>query len=382
MTVLSPAVALTRRLIALDTRDPEGNEAECIALLGRILEEAGFRVTTTAFADHRPSIVAHLGPGRRPALGFAGHADTVPLGTASWHHDPFGGRVLDSRVYGRGASDMKSGLAAMVTAACRLAPRLAGTGEDLIVIIVSGEETGCRGSRQLATQPAILGRAGGLIVAEPTGNYPLVGHKGALWLSAAFCGRTAHGSMPEQGDNAVYKAAAAVERLRGFDFAVAPHPVLGRPTYNVGYIHGGLNINSVPDSAEIGIDIRTLPDMDHKALAGRIGRWIGPDATLGTLLDVEAIWTDPDLPWIQAVYDATAPFLDSMPEPRAAPYFTDGAPLRAAYGGVPTLILGPGEPAMAHRTDESCPVANIDAATAIYQRIGENWYGLPPAAAG
>ncbi len=359
MTVLSPAVALTRRLIALDTRDPEGNEAECIALLGRILKEAGFNVTTTSFADHRPSIVAHLGPGRRPALGFAGHADTVPLGTAPWHHDPFGGLILDGRLYGR------------------------GTGEDLIVIIVSGEETGCRGSRHLATQPAILGRAGGLIVAEPTGNYPLVGHKGALWLSAALGGRTAHGSMPEQGDNAVYKAAAAVERLRGFDFAVAPHPVLGRPTYNVGYIHGGLNINSVPDSAEIGIDIRTLPGMDHKALAGRIGRWIGPDATLGTLLDVEAIWTDP------------GPALDpgGLRRDGAFSWPQAGAARRSLFyrrGAAAGRLRRSAHASSSDRASRPWPTGRTNPARwpistrqrPIYQLIGENWYGLPPAAAG
>ena len=377
MNSISPTVALTRQLVGFDTRDPGGSEAGCVELLDRILSRAGFTVTTDCFEANRPSLVARLGRGQRPALCFAGHVDTVPLGEAPWRCDPFAGEIHGGRLYGRGASDMKSGLAAMVTAACRLAPRLAADGQDLILVIVAGEETGCRGSRHLAARPARLGRAGALVVGEPTGNYPLVGHKGALWLSATFSGRAAHGSMPEAGDNAVYKAAAAVGRLQRFDFPAASHPVLGAPTLNVGYFHGGLNINSVPDAAAIGIDIRTVPGIDHGRLTQRIGDCLGADAKTTVLLDVDGIWTDPDHPWVQQVFATLAPFLGQRPEPRTVAYFTDGAPLRAAYGGVPTIILGPGEPAMAHQTDESCPVTHIDAATTIYQRIAEKWYGLP-----
>jgi hypothetical protein len=100
------------------------------------------------------------------------------------------------------------------------------------------------------------GQAGALVVAEPTTNRPLCGHKGALWLKATTRGVTAHGSMPDKGVNAIYAAARAVGRLEAFDFNVARHPVMGAPTLNVGTLHGGLNLNSVPDRAEIGIDIR------------------------------------------------------------------------------------------------------------------------------
>ena len=134
---------------------------------------------------------------------------------------------------------MKSGVAAFVSAACRLSHRLAKKKEDLIIIVVAGEEAGCQGSRYLAERPDVLGDAGALIVAEPSSNYPLVGHKGALWLSARFSGRAAHGSMPHLGDNAIYKAADAVQRLQSFDFGVLPHRLLGTPTLNIGYLRGG-----------------------------------------------------------------------------------------------------------------------------------------------
>ena len=242
---------------------------------------------------------------------------------------------------------------------------------------MAGEETGCLGSRYLAGRSGLLGNAGALIVTEPTGNYPLVGHKGALWLKAGFSGRTAHGAMPEEGDNAVYKAVAAVERLKRFEFGVTPHPLLGGPTLNVGYMHGGININSVPDAAEVGIDIRTVPGLDHDLLVDELRDCLGPDADVSPLVDVTALWTDPHLPWVQDVFRTMTPLLGATPEPRTVAFFTDGAPLQKAYGGIATLILGPGISSMAHQTDEYCPVADIDLATEVYEQIAMRWYGLP-----
>lgn len=376
MTTPSPAISLARTLIGFDTRNPGGDESACIDHLSALLRDAGFTVRTASFEKGRPSLVARRGAGRRPALCFAGHIDTVPLGETPWRTDPFGGDIRGGRLYGRGACDMKSGVAAFVTAACRVARQL-DAADDLILIIVSGEETGCQGSRHLAEHRELLGNAGAVVVGEPTGNYPLVGHKGALWLSARFSGRTAHGAMPEKGDNAVYKAAAAVGRLQQFDFAVSPHPHLGQPTLNVGTFHGGLNINSVPDVADVGIDIRTMPGLDHGDLTRRIQDCLGNGAALSHLIDVNALWTPPTHPWVQTVYRIVEPFIGEAPQMRTVAFFTDGAPLQAAYCGVPTLILGPGASTMAHRTDESCPISEIDAAAAIYQRIAEKWYDLP-----
>ena len=377
MTEISPAVQLTRQLIAVDTRNPGGSETAGIRILEDILKDAGFTVETVVLADGRPSLIARRGAGRRPALCFAGHIDTVPLGEAPWRFDPFGGTIDNGLIYGRGASDMKSGLAAMVTAACRLAPRM-DREDDLVLLVVAGEETGCEGSRYLARQPNRLGRVGALIVTEPSNNYPLVGHKGALWLSARFSGRTAHGAMPEKGDNAVYKAVAAVERLRRFDFPAPIHPMLGKASLNIGFFHGGININSVPAAAEIGIDLRTVPGIDHGALADWVRTRLGADAALTPMVDVAPLWTDPDHPWIKDVYSLMTPLLGEHPVPRTVAFFTDGAPLQAAYGGIPTLVLGPGNSVQAHQTDEFCAVAAIDRAVDIYETIAAHWYGLPP----
>src|SRR5207248_1017588 len=120
-----------------------------------------------------------------------------------------------------------------------------------------------------------LGTAGAMIVGEPTCNVPVVGHKGALWLRAVTRGVTAHGSMPEKGVNAVVKAARAVLALAAWKFDVAPDPLLGHPTLNVGTFQGGLNVNSVPDQAVIGVDIRTIPAQRHAELRKRLQDALG-----------------------------------------------------------------------------------------------------------
>lgn len=363
---------LTRELLRFDTINPPGQERACAHRLGRLLEEAGFSMAYHEFAETRTSLVARLGgSGDALPLCFTGHTDTVPLGARPWTKDAFAGEIADGRLYGRGASDMKSGVAAFVVAALRLAPLLRRS-PGLVLVITAGEETACQGAQHLARVGA-LGRAGALVVGEPTGNYPFAGHKGALWLEARATGVTAHGSMPERGVNAVYKAARAVTKLEHFAFDVAPHPVLGRPTLNVGTFHGGLNVNSVPDAAVVGLDIRTIPDQKHGALTERLAGYLGDDVTLHTVSDAEGVWSDPSHPWVQEVYEITGRVTGERPEPRAVPYFTDASAITPAYDNAPTLILGPGEAELAHQTDEWCGVGRLEQAVEIYAEIARRW---------
>ena len=369
------ALSLTRDLLRFDTINPPGREQACARHLARLLEDAGFDVAEHEFGPDRSSLVARLGGADRPPLCFTGHIDVVPLGGRPWSREPFAGETDGDRLYGRGSSDMKSGVAAFVIAAQRLAARLRGT-PGLVLVITAAEETGSQGAYHLAGLGGALGRAGAVVVAEPTGNEPLVGHKGALWLHARTAGVTAHGSMPERGVNAVVKAAHAVLRLTEFDFGARPHPVLGGPTLNVGTIAGGLNVNSVPDAATIGIDMRTVPGQDHVALAARLAAHLGADVTLEPLTDVPGVWTDPADPWMREVFDVVAPVLGRRPEVKAAPYVTDASALTPAYGGAPTVILGPGELGLAHQTDEWCSIERIEQAVDVYVELARRWCAL------
>lgn len=366
------ALELTRELLRMKTVNPPGDEEACAHRLGALLQDAGFSVAYHRMGERRANLVARIGgkTGAKP-LCFTGHIDTVPLGAAPWHKDPFAGETDGGKLYGRGASDMKSGVAAFVAAAVGLGRRLERSA-GLELVITAGEETGCQGAFDLAAKGA-LGHAGAVVVGEPTSNYPFVGHKGAFWLNARTRGITAHGSMPEQGDNAVYKAAKALAVLEKFRFAVPPHALMGQATLNVGTIRGGLNINSVPDEATIGIDIRSVPNTPHAQIRAQLERELGAEVELETLVDLAPVYTAPDEPWVRQVFDTMERLLGVRPQPKAATYFTDAAALGAAYQNPPTIILGPGEPQMAHQTDEYCLIGHLQTAVAAYEEIARQW---------
>ena len=326
-------------------------------------------------SEGRTSLVATLraADAEAPCLAFTGHFDTVPLGTARWSVDPFGAQIDGDRLYGRGASDMKSGVAAAVAAALNCADWLGGTA-GVALILTAGEETGCDGARELVRSAALPQRVGALVVGEPTSNRPRLGHKGALWFHACTHGRTAHASMPELGDNAILKMARLVLDLEAWQ-AQPDRPGTARPTLNVGTIEGGLNINSVPDRASIGIDMRTPPGLSHEALTTALATRIGGRASLRRLLDAPGVHTDEGHPWVREVLDLAAADEDRPSHPALVPYFTDASVLKPALGDVPTVILGPGEPQMAHQTDEYVHVSRIREATARYEALIRRWCG-------
>jgi succinyl-diaminopimelate desuccinylase len=370
------ALSLTKKLLAFDTMNPPGQERACAEYLGRLLEDGGFATRLYEFGPGRTNLIARLeSAGGELPICFTGHVDTIPLGGSPWCKAPFSGEIEGDRIYGRGASDMKSGVAAMVVAALRAAEVSKGR-TNMILVITAGEETGCEGAFYLASHAGALGRAGAVVVGEPTANFPAVGHKGALWIEARASGVAAHGSMPEEGINAVYKAARGVRKLEAFDFDVAPHPLLGSPTLNVGTISGGININSVPDQAKIGIDIRTIPDQTNQMVFEKLSSYLGEELALSRIVDVEGIATDPENEWVQDVFSVMEPFLKERPTARGLTYFTDASILTPAFGHPPTLILGPGEPGMAHKTDEWCRISAIETACEAYTEIARRWGNL------
>ncbi len=366
------AVELAQVLVRFDTVNPPGNETPCARFLGDMLAAAGFTIAYHDLAPGRANLIARLGNSTGKPLCLTGHLDTVPLGAAQWSRQPLAGEISDGRLWGRGSSDMKSGIAAITVAALAEAEALR-TGPGVVLVFTAGEETGCDGAFGLAEIPGALGEAGAVLVAEPTANRPLVGHKGALWFHARTKGVTAHGSTPQAGVNAIHAAARAVGKLADFDFNVARHPVMGAPTLNVGTIKGGLNVNSVPDAAEIGVDIRTVPGVEHAHLLAHMRAYLGADVSVEPWIDVGPVWSSPDHPWIAQVFAAVERVSGERPRPETATYFTDGGVLHRAYGGPPTVILGPGEPSVMHKTDEWCEVARIGQAVEIYRDLIRGW---------
>ena len=376
-------VQLTRDLLQFNTINPPGMERDCARHLGKLLEAVGFVVKYHEFAEARTSVVATIG-GRheKPPICFTGHIDIVPLGMAAWSKDPFAGETDGDQLFGRGSTDMKSGIAAFVVAAIKLAPFLKNS-PGVVLVLTASEEIGCEGAKYLA-QEKLLDRAGAIVVAEPTANYPYVGHKGLMWVEIETKGKTAHGSMPEQGENAILKMNKVIDKLERFDWkhecGIDCHHIMGKPTMNIATMHAGLNTNSVPDSARLTVDLRTVPGIDHVHLCHSIQTLIGDVGKVRKIVDVPTLYSEPD-EWIESVYGIATPFIDGAPTPRTIMFSTDGADLKRGYmekmgGTVPTVIIGPGQPEMAHQTDEWCSVNRIDESVEIFEKIMREWNGI------
>lgn len=356
--LLTDVVALTRALIGFDTINPPGREAPAMRFCQELLERAGFACRLIDHGKDRASLIAERGPGG--GLCFSGHLDTVPLGRAPWSREAHGGAVEGDRLYGRGSSDMKGGVAAFLVAAAQ-------SGVPVTVLLTAGEETGCDGARWLA-EAGLLPRVRAMIVGESTGNRPLAGHKGALWLKLSTEGRTAHGAAPHLGINAIGLMAPTLARLTGWQ-PEAHHPRMGRATANLGTIRAGINVNSVLDLCELTVDLRSVEGVDHAALAAEARGLCDPAVRVETLLDLPAVWTEPEDPWFACAAAQVRAVTGPAEGPDCATYFTDASILKPAMGDPAVMILGPGSVDQPHGTDEHVLVSRLAEAVEIYAAL-------------
>lgn len=362
-------ISLTRDLIRFNTINPPGNEEEVARYVGSILADHGFEVDYPKYSEGRLNVVATKGlSGQVAPIVLTGHLDVVPLGAKEWKTDPFEGRVFDGKLFGRGSSDMKGGIAAMLMAAIQCFNDDPPKG-GVKLIFTADEELGCNGARHLRGSGYDIGSASAMLVGEPTSNAPLIGHKGGLYIKAKTTGVTAHSSMPELGDNAIYKSARAINSIEKLKFDVSEDQLLGFPTINVGTIIGGLNLNSVPDKAEFTIDVRSTPKLENAKALSILGKILGPEVELVKMVDLDAIATVENHSFVKLVAKVCNVDLNSEKIQKAATYLTDASVLAPWLNNVPTIILGPGEAQMAHQTDEFCFVHKLEEAVGIYKRI-------------
>lgn len=366
-------ITLTKKLLSFNNINPPGNEEGIARFVAELLSDNGFDVKLPEFEKGRLHLVAEKGlSSHKPPVVLSGHFDTVPLGNNQWSVDPFAGEISEGKIWGRGSSDMKGGLAAMILASTEAFIDEYPEG-GVRLIFTAAEELGCIGVKQLMKTIGSPGEASAIIVGEPTSNLPATGHKGAIYLNAVTSGKTAHSSMPHLGENAIYKAAASILKARDFRFETEKDPLLGFPTINVGRMNGGLNINSVPDHAEFTIDIRSTSKTDHNKTIERLAAELGNETKLEVLVDMTPVYTSEEDPFVKLVYDICGIRNTTSGFPLSLPYLTDGSVLQKAYNGVPTIILGPGEPEMAHKTDEFCYISKLEESYRIYKEIILKW---------
>lgn len=370
---MSTALDLLAALVR--SRSVAGGEGDLARRCAKPLEDAGLKTTLLPWtgvdgglASNRDQLVARTGNGGAP-LTLTGHLDTVPADADAWSFDPWSGERDGDRVLGRGTSDMKSGVAALVTAVAAHARR-AHPCHGVQVVLTAGEETGCTGAFRLPAGE--LAPGGPLLVAEPTANRLVPGHKGALWLRLTAHGRAAHGSAPERGDNAVVRlsrAAVALHECTGWP----RHDRFGPVTANIGLLRGGVQINVVPDRAEMLLDLRSVPGVRADTLRAEVSRLAGDGVTVEDVVALPPVDTAFDDPFVGLVREALAATgVNDVPQPPAR-FFTDASALRPLLDAPPTVILGPGEPDQCHVVDEWCSARRVEEAVEVYAAVLDRW---------
>jgi len=369
MTTSSRSVAeLTQALVRIPSVNPDGDpgtdrtgEQACAEYLDGFLRELGAEAALQEVHPGRPNIMARFpSAAAKPRLLFAPHTDTVSV--AGMTIDPFGGEIRGGKLYGRGASDTKGPMAAMLWAMRECREILPELTHEIWFAGLMGEEAGQDGAKALAARE----RFDFVVVGEPTGLEVVFKHKVDLTARVVATGRSAHSSCPERGENAILKLAGgllSLETALTAYFAGVEDPILGHPTFSIGTIRGGTKFNIVPDHAEAVVDLRLLPAQWKNGEAHEVFevmRAACPGLSVEKIMGSEALDTDPDHPLIAQLTAAGGRLA-------GAAWFCDAAIFSAQ--GVPAVAVGPGSIAQAHTEDEFIEVADLEHGVEFFKRF-------------
>ena len=363
---LTSVSGLLQALVRIPSVNPHGSpgvdrpgEQACAEFVAAFLRDCGAEVELREVAPGRPNVLGRFpsnAPGKKRVV-LAPHLDTVSVG--GMVIDPFGGEIRDGKLWGRGATDTKGTMAAMLWSLCQLRDRIPSLGHEVWFAGLMGEEAGQEGARAFVKQE----RADFALIGEPTGRDIVYTHKGAFWLNLRTTGRAVHASAPDRGENAIYKMADVLRCIRD---EIAPalaaqcHPVLGSPTISAGTIRGGTKTNIVPDFCELEVDTRTIPGQDPAEIALALQK-----ASPGLEISVwqsTPLNTDPTHPLIQLLVKNGGSLT-------GAPWFCDAAVF--AEAGIPAVAAGPGFIAQAHTNDEWISIAELELGVRFYSAFLE-----------
>ena len=370
-------IQILQHLIAINTENPPGREEPAARYILDLLHRNGIESELQWAAPERPNLIARL-KGRRPgpSIIYNGHLDVVPAGSG-WTHPPFGGGITEGRLYGRGAADMKSGVAAMLYAAIvlkRLGLPFAG---EIILFFNVDEERLNLGMNAFLAEEVYAHYA---VVGEPTGLKLCMGHLGCSRFFLRTRGTPGHTSVVTHPDNAIYKMANLIGALERLDQAIRQrgHPVLGRGSLTVSTIKGGTAVNIVPEICEIEIDRRTFPNETLEAVQAEIEDCLrsvsvldGTSYALESYQSVPATLIDREAPLVKHLAGVTERIQQA--EPVVASFdATCEAPFLSVQKGIPTVIFGPGDLKQAHIHDEYVELEAVEKAAKIYALLAFN----------
>lgn len=368
---MSSLQELTAKLISYPTISPAGNELECAKFIFDYLRDLKIEdseVQIQEFDKTRANVVATFGRSKKePGLLLSGHMDVVPAKRESWRTDPFTATEKDGRLYGRGATDMKGGLASIMKA-IEANVKNAALKHRLVFVATAGEETGFVGLDKLIQNSIVTSKSATcVIVGEPTGLKPARAHRGILRMRVNFFGKSSHASTPELGVNAIEHASRFVESLEDVrkNLGQTKDKLLGVTTLTPTMISGGIGENVIPPNVELVLDSRRIPahPAEHvRALVEEKCKELGIPYEI-----VEAVNHEP-------LATAEDNFLTKLTESltrshsSACAFGTEGS-LYGGTLGLPTIALGPGTVELCHVDNEYVELSQLEGAVAIYSSL-------------
>jgi acetylornithine deacetylase len=363
--VTSELTTLLSSLVATDSVNPSlvpggAGESQIATVIEAWARDAGLQTERLEETPGRPTVLVRApGTGGGRALLLCGHTDTVNVEGMTDPHTP---RIDGDRLYGRGAYDMKAGLAAALIAARDvLSLRLSG---DLVVAAVADEEHAGAGVREALRRVS----ADAAVITEPTELQVVIAHKGFVWSEIEVIGRSAHGSRPQLGVDAILKMGAVLRALEALEPSLAQraHPLLGTASVHTSVIEGGVELSSYPARCCLRLERRTLPGETAEQIEAEIAgllencRRADPEfeASHRTLLVREPFQIGQDEELVALISEAAAEVLSERPRVGGASYWADSAFTAAA--GIPTVLFGPGGEG-AHAIEEWVSLSDTEA---------------------
>jgi len=376
---LGDSAALVRELVRVDSRNPSlvpggPGEGSVARLLAEVLGDWGLDAQLQEVVPGRPNVVAKLrGAGGGRSLMLNGHIDVV--GVEGMSHPPFDALENGGRIYGRGACDMKGGVAAMCAAAAQLRGQVKG---DLVLAAVVDEEWKSLGTTALIASGI---RADAAIVTEPTGLAIMPAHRGFVWMEILVHGRAAHGSRWDVGVDAIRHAGlllAELDRIDAEELPRSTHPLLGRASVHAAVIEGGIGLSTYPDRCILRIERRTIPGESVADVCAEVDRACARvrDKRPEFRVDVDVLFSQPP-----SDVDPNAGIVCALSEVLrreklstsllGMSAWTDAALLNAA--GIPAICFGPGDVGLAHAAEEYIEVREIQRATEVIVSLARSW---------
>lgn len=366
---------ILKDIINIDSTN--GNEEAVANYLGELLSRHGIDSKKVQYAEKRASLVSEIGDGGNRVLGLSGHMDVVDAGDPSkWTYPPFEATEKDGKLYGRGSTDMKSGLAAMVIAMIELKDEKKNLPGKVKLLATVGEEVGELGAEQL-TSEGYADDLDALVIGEPSGPRIWYAHKGSMNYTVTSYGKNAHSSMPEFGVNAIDNLALFYNEVEKFVASVKEtNPLLGNFTHNATVISGGNQVNSIPELAKMQGNIRTIPEVDNDEIKNVFAKIIDK-LNAEKNVKLELVWDYDKLPVFSDKDSDIAKIGQVAYEKQAgqkidlvtSPGTTDAAEFIKAKKEFPVIIFGPGVIETAHQIDEYVAIENYTDMIEVYKEM-------------